>query len=835
MSLSLRTLAAGLATSAALLLGACGGGGGGDGDAPPAAAPTAVAAADQSRVPIGTTVTLDGSGSSAPGGATLGYQWSLPIRPEGSTAVLSSASDARPSFTPDVAGLYEAELTVTTGQASAVTRVGITATTDVPTAIIADASQTVLLGSTVVLDGSASTSPTGEAGSGLSYQWQLAEQPAGDPVTVLNGATGTTASFTAQKTGTYRATLVVRHGSRSSAAAQAEIRVNTGNSAPMARASAPATVERGTTVVLDGSGSFDPDGDTLHYRWNFPPYSTSGVGASNVPPLANTATIRNSGSAVAEFTPDAVGNYDVILTVYDGSVAVSQKLTIAVTRPAGATNVPPVAVIGSGAAHHECEVGGYCGLSSYRSHDADGDARTYLWTYWNAATPSDRRTVAGSGLYAISTASAGTWHVELVANDGQADSATAAQTVVVKTGANVAPTTRVSVDAGTVLVGETIAFDGSATTDANGDQISYQWTLIDRPDGSNATLQNATSARATVVADRPGIYRARLVATDSAGAVAVFGPSNFGSAFAKARNNAPVVADLWLDTATTTRPAIAADQPLVIYSYVDTGANNAVRTGYRASIRASIFDPDLDAPLYYILTATRFPAGSAFTASVAGQANVGGELSIMDPATRSPFLLSLPGEYEFQLLVSDGAAYSEAKTLNFNVVTRGNYPGILLENVVGDGDASYPNQFLWPHNAYQQGFRLLANDDAEPRAFGYGSGVLRLYAADGDYTVTDLVTAATDSSLAPSFSGLSNGQVIRQGESVTFTLTRPAIPNERALVLGLMDIATQHGSGSDEYRNEEARLIRLYEDYSFTASFRIAEKPGRTFYVGPVR
>lgn len=818
----LRNFVAGLASAATLLLAGCGGGGGGS--SPATATPTAVATASPATVPIGTAVTLDASGSTGPSGTTLSYQWSLPTRPQGSTATLSNATEAKPSFTPDVAGTYVAELTVSTGQASAAARVTVTATTDVPTSVIANASQSVLLGSTVVLDGSGSLPPTGGAASGLGYQWRLTEQPAGDPATVLDGATNAKASFTANKTGIYRATLVVTHGGKSSAAAQAEIRVGTGNSAPVAKASAPATVVRGTTVTLDGTGSTDPDGDTLHYRWNFPPYNTSGGNSSNEPPLANTAVIRNADSARAEFTPDAVGNYDVILTVYDGSVSASQKITIAVTKPAGAANVPPVAVIGSGAASYECEMGGYCGISSYRSYDADGDARTYQWTYWNTATPGNTQTVAGSGLYAISTAAAGTWHVELVANDGQAESAPVTQTLIVKTGANVAPVTKVAVDTATVVVGQTIAFDGSGTTDANGDQISYQWTLIDRPDGSSAVLQNAAAVRATVVADRPGIYRARLIATDSRGATNVLGPQNYGSVFAKAVNNAPVVANFQISNRLASTPT--AEQPLVIQTANYDSSTGTTWTGLAPSFTATLFDPDLDAPLYYILTATRFPAGSTFTPSLAGQTYAsfqGGQISDL-----GPFRLTLPGEYEFQLLASDGTAYSDPKTLNFSVVKRENYPGILLEVV----NAPYSNQILWPVYNLREGLLLSNEDDAIPRNLG---STYRLYAADRDYTITDLVASSTDGSLKPSINGLSNGQVIHQGESVTFTATRPAIPNERDLSNGLISILSQYGVNSDEYKNEAARLAGLYDAYRFTWSFRIAEKANHTFYIGPAQ
>ena len=79
--------------------------------------PVADAGADQT-VTQGDTVTLDGTGSSDPDGDRLSYQWSLSTKPAGSTASLSSATAAKPSFTADKSGVFEATLTVNDGSSS---------------------------------------------------------------------------------------------------------------------------------------------------------------------------------------------------------------------------------------------------------------------------------------------------------------------------------------------------------------------------------------------------------------------------------------------------------------------------------------------------------------------------------------------------------------------------------------------------------------------------------------------------------------------------------------------------------------------------------------------
>ena len=87
-----------------------------------------------------------------------------------------------------------------------------------------------------------------------------------------------------------------------------------------------------------------------------------------------------------------------------------------------------------------------------------------------------------------------------------------------------------------VLEGETATLDGSASSDANHDTLTYKWSLISKPAGSDAALSNVTAQRATFVPDLPGAYVAQLIVNDGfvdsdakTVTIQVFGESRLGS------------------------------------------------------------------------------------------------------------------------------------------------------------------------------------------------------------------------------------------------------------------------------------------------------------------
>ncbi len=72
-------------------------------------------------------------------------------------------------------------------------------------------------------------------------------------------------------------------------------------------------------------------------------------------------------------------------------------------------------------------------------------------------------------------------------------------------------------DAGTgqsTVVGETVSLNGSGSSNANGDPLTYTWDLVSFPDGSLSSIEDPTAMTTTFVPDLPGTYVVQLIIKD---------------------------------------------------------------------------------------------------------------------------------------------------------------------------------------------------------------------------------------------------------------------------------------------------------------------------------
>lgn len=645
--------------------------------------PVSNAGVDQAISGVGLVVGLNGALSSDPDGDPLTFAWRFASLPIGSSALLAGSTTMTPSFNPDKKGAYVVELVVNDGKdSSAPDSVTITVANSPPSAA-AGSDFTEVIGQTATLDGSGSSDPDGDP---LTYSWTLLSRPAGS-ASILASPTAVKPTFLVDRPGTYLARLVVSDGTASSI--EDTVTVTTVNSAPVANAGPDQTSSVGATVTLDGSASSDADGDPLTYAWSF-----------QSRPAGSGATLSSPSAVNPTFVIDLSGTYVIRLVVNDGTVTSAADTVIVST-----TNSAPVANAGP---DQTVLVAQTVTLDGSASSDVDGDPLTFSWLF--LARPADSAAVL-SNLTSPSPQfvadRAGVYQVRLIVNDGIASSA--ADMVVVTT-RNSPPVANAGPDQ-TALVAQTVSLDGSASTDVDGDPLTYNWSLTTVPTGSAASLSSPTAVAPTFLVDRPGTYVAQLIVSDGIASsiadtvvittinstpVANAGPDQSvragdtvlldGSASSDIDGDPltaswsllsrPAGSSAALTGATSFNPSFTADRPgtyvvqLIVRDLVAESAPDTVTITTTNAAPVANAGPDqlgvaagslialngsasTDAdghPLTFAWSLLSKPAGSAAVLS--------------SPTSVSPtFTLDVPGDYVAQLIVNDGFVNSVPDTV----------------------------------------------------------------------------------------------------------------------------------------------------------------------------
>ena len=219
-------------------------------------------------------------------------------------------------------------------------------------------------------------------------------------------------------------------------------------------------------VTFDASGSSDPNGDALTYIWDF-----------------------KDGSAATGATPThsfSAGTYEVALTVSDGELTATETIIIT------ATNTAPVADIVASVTEglYPLDVS----FDASGSSDANGDALTYAWDFKDGTTSTNASPTH--------TFTAGSYDVTLIVSDGVlADTATVAITAT-----NTAPVASASASTTQGQAPYSIDFSASASTDPNGDALTFSWDFGDGATGSGETVSHTYTAA--------GEYTVALTASD---------------------------------------------------------------------------------------------------------------------------------------------------------------------------------------------------------------------------------------------------------------------------------------------------------------------------------
>lgn len=65
-----------------------------------------------------------------------------------------------------------------------------------------------------------------------------------------------------------------------------------------------------------------------------------------------------------------------------------------------------------------------------------------------------------------------------------------------------------------VMKASTVVLDGTGSFDADLATLTYDWSLLSKPEGSNASLSDITLDKPTFIADYDGSYVAQLIVND---------------------------------------------------------------------------------------------------------------------------------------------------------------------------------------------------------------------------------------------------------------------------------------------------------------------------------
>ena len=273
---------------------------------------------------------------------------------------------------------------------------------------------------------------------------------------------------------------------------------NAQNQPPVAEAGKNRIVPIGQRVEVSAADSTDPEGQVLTVRWTMER------------PEGSQATLENADKFRASFVPDVVGDYVLTVTVSDGQQEASDRVTIRATLTG---NRAPVADAGM---DRTVPLGLMVTLDGSGSEDADGDALTYAWSVVSRPTGSSAMLTGATTVKpTLAPDVPGEYTIGLVVNDGELSSAQDTMRLVVlpQTPVNTKPIAEAGSDR-RVKLGEPVALDGSGSMDADGDALTFAWSIVERPAGSTAALPSPSSPQVTFTPDAIGLYRLELVVND---------------------------------------------------------------------------------------------------------------------------------------------------------------------------------------------------------------------------------------------------------------------------------------------------------------------------------
>ena len=720
---------------------------------------------------------------------TFAYAWQVVAAPLSSAASLNGTRLSNPTFRADAPGAYVFSVVVTASNGQRSNPVLVPVQVDVCGSAVPVATIVAPNGPATGVAFALGSLIT-DANSGCktvqpySYRWTLKSAPAGS-LAQLSGvaASGTSAqaapSVVPDIDGSYTVQLAVTDAlGIASAPVTKTFTVAKCNAALTAPIAGPAGGVTGQPVTLSAGSILDANtvanGCLAATTGSFS-YAWSIIGQ----PTGATAALNNPSDVSPSFTPAVAGPYSVQLVVTDaaGNQSPPATATVAVTS----CNAPLTGTVPA--------VSGPTGQPMLLSASiADPNASgcnglavqpySYAWAFFALPAGSVAR------LNNVSAASPsfvpdvpGSYVVSLVVTDAAGNSTgllTGTATVAACTNAPSAPISSVLGAATSVPVALTTT-PSDTNTVANGcpaattASFTYAWSLIGRPAGSAAALNNPAAQSPAFTPDVPGTYAVSLVVTDAGGN-------------ASALQTQTVVVSNCTAPLTVAIPAVAGAKTATAATLAATVIDsNTVANGCPAATTAT---------LSYAWTLLAVPAGSRAALDVPGSAT-------------PSFTPDLAGTYVGSVRVTDGAGNTGTATRTIAVSGCGASGGsamtvatsvapaspelgqrTILSAVVGDTNApgcnalsTAPFNYAWFLRA-PSGSRSVLSDQfaAQPTfvpdvAAGYEYGVTVTDALGYQVTAVSKSVLPLDCTLTPAISAVGAGQMTYSAVQLVGTAT----------------------------------------------------------------
>jgi len=277
-------------------------------------------------------------------------------------------------------------------------------------------------------------------------------------------------------------------------------RANPVNQVPVPRAGNDTVITwPANSVVLNGAGSFDPDGSIISYQWRRVSGPTQFTIAS---PTQATTTASNLLPGIYQFSLEVRDNQNV-----------SRSDTLYVTVVNNGANQAPVAKAGNDIVL--AWPNDSLNVSGWQSFDPDGTIVAYQWA--KVSGPSSNILAPNSMTTWIKGMQPGTHVFRLRVTDNQG--ATGFDTLSIQItggGVNQVPFANAGADQVITLPTNATTLNASASFDPDGSISAYAWSQISGP--STATMGSPNTVSTTASGLIQGVYIFRLMVQDNGGA-----------------------------------------------------------------------------------------------------------------------------------------------------------------------------------------------------------------------------------------------------------------------------------------------------------------------------